>query len=599
MPGPLDELKLTAEQQKAVESESRNLVVVANAGAGKTETVARRVMRILDSVNAPTKILALSYTNRAAAHLRNRLIERAGSRAEAVTTDTIHGFAHSLLRQHGTRIGLPIEPEVLTRDADRVELLNTWRDSEGLPPIGKPSEYFARVDLLRATLQDDVDVEEWRAALASLPALDYQGILDSAANLLELRSVQRQLARTYSHVIVDEAQNLTPSQYRVLEMVIGDSETGPSAMLVGDDKQSIVSFAGADPRLIWKFVDDRHADVLRLDQNFRSAEVLSRLGDALTARLGNRVPEQSAHAARGRIEAESLSDEAHEGKYVARWVRELLVRGLPKDALAEGESTSVRPEEIAVLGRSAAALRHTAEYLDAQGIEYTLSSRGADWLSSVAGELVLEIIAKNAAPSHASTNWRLRRILGSESVNLDTLSDLQSALRTHTDPLLSSMAGLASAGSVAELLDGLEGVQEIDAEEVNEQANLMADLEELKKAWNEFRIANDSSSHSWANFRMFCLRRQRGSAAQGVQLLTVHKAQGMEFKAVAIVGMNDGQIPDFRASTEAEKLSELRTFYVAVTRARRVLLLSRARSRNTRYRIMSTRPSPYLSYLPK
>lgn len=588
------DVSLSFLQRKAIDSDSRAIVVLAGAGSGKTEVVARRVQRLLTQ-DGGGRILALSYTNKAAEELGERLRSRVGSESERVTTETIHGFAHSLLRQHSTRIGLPIEPEILTRDEDRAELLNQWLSSQGLRPATNPSEQLHDIDIKRARKIDTPEVDDWRRALASLPALDYAALLDAALEILELKSVRRQLGRTYTHIVVDEAQNLTLSQYLLLTTLIGEQGEGPALMLVGDDKQSIISFAGADPDLIKRFARSYNAEVIELTENFRSAAIISRLAGLIAGELGQNQLPTEPHAAPGRIEFVSGTDENDEAGKISDWVEGLLQRGLPGESVADGEAVKVRAEDIAILGRSASALREIAKALEVREVVYSTSSDAADWLEGLAGKVVLELIAFNAAARHVSPQWQLGRLIDLDPELLESRDQIAAAIRSHDNALIAALAELVDETDMRRFIESLSTLVRDSDASTSELASWNADVEEIEKAWRDYNATVDRDSWSWADFRLFCSRRQRGSATHGVQLLTVHKSQGREFRAVAIVGMNEGQIPDFRAKSDSERASELRTFYVAVTRARRVLLLSRALRRTTRYGQRATTPSPYLS----
>ncbi|TJY64126.1 ATP-dependent helicase [Arthrobacter sp. CAU 1506] len=589
------EVSLSFLQRKAIESDSRAIVVLAGAGSGKTEVVARRVQRLLTQ-DGVGRILALSYTNKAAEELGERLRSRVGSESERVTTETIHGFAHSLLRQHSTKIGLPVEPEILTRDEDRAELLNQWLNSQGLQPATDPIAQLRDIDLNRARNIDTPAVEDWGRALASLPALDYAALLSAARELLELKSVRRQLGRTYTHIVVDEAQNLTPSQYLLLTALMGERGEGPAMMLVGDDKQSIISFAGADPDLIRQFARSYDAEVIELTDNFRSAAIISAVAGLIAGQLGQNQPSVEPHAAPGCIEYVSGSDESDEAAKISNWVEELLRSGLPEKSVAPGESVEIRAEDIAVIGRSVSALRGTAKALEARDVIYSTSSDAADWLEGLVGKVVLELIAFNAAARHVSPQWQLGRLIDVDPEMLKSREQIAAAIRSHDNVLIAALAKLVDETDIRGFIENLRTLVPDTEGSTSELASWNADVEEIEKAWRDYNATVDRESQTWGGFRLFCSRRQRGSATHGVQLLTVHKSQGREFRAVAIVGMNEGQIPDFRAKSPNEQAGELRTFYVAVTRARRVLLLSRALRRTTKYGQRPTTPSPYLAF---
>jgi superfamily I DNA/RNA helicase len=256
----------------------------------------------------------------------------------------------------------------------------------------------------------------------------------------------------------------------------------------------------------------------------------------------------------------------------------------------------MRAEDIAILGRSASALRGIAKVLEERDVDYSTSSNAEDWLEGLAGKVVLELIAFNAAAGHFSPQWQLARLIDQDPEMLKSREQIEAVIRAHDNSLVAALAELVDETDMGRFIENLGSlVRDRDAS-TSELASWNADVEEIEKAWRDYNANVDRDSRSWTDFRLFCSRRQRGSATQGVQLLTVHKSQGREFRAVAVVGMNEGQIPDFRAKSDAERASELRTFYVAVTRARRVLVLSRALRRTTRFGQRGTTPSPYLSF---
>jgi len=596
------EYQLSEEQQAAVQSNDRAIVVVASAGSGKTEVAARRVERLLtESPGESFRVLALSYTLKAAGELRERFQERLGALHKRVDTDTVHGFAHSLLRQHGTRIGLPVEPEVLVRDEDRAELLARWLVTEGRPVPDDLVLVLQQLDVARARLTTSPLLDEWTAALESAGALDYSSMLERATELLELRSASRQLRRLYGHVIIDEAQNLTPAQYSLLTALIGPpDEAHVPAMVVGDDKQSIVSFAGADPKLISTFTMDYQASRFELQQNFRSAQAIVTVGDSVASQLGQSPTSvmRTTYAAPGLIEVHEAADEQAEGNLVAGWVARLLSEGLPSAALAPGESPIVRPNEVAVLARSAATLRPTKDALELIGHKPAMSSSPDDWLATLPGKLAFEIVALRSASGHKSTHWQLGRLLDVDEEEVTSPDQVARTLERHMDPGIRALAPLCSIEQPADFIAAaarLDPPQGVDGQPL---ASWEADFGQLVDAWQSFTQQTDQVEQTWGNFRLHVSRQQRGDdLAPGVRLHTIHKAQGREYRAVAVVGLNEGQLPDFRAVSRDDQMAELRTFYVAVTRASRVLLASRARSRKTRYGPRSTAPSSYLSYL--
>lgn len=574
---------LTAEQAAIVATKANAVVVTAGAGSGKTEVVARRVERILsESPDELFRVLAVSYTVKASDEMEDRVRILIGD-ISRVTAETIHAFAHRLLRQHGTWEGLPAEPEVLDRIEDRVELLSAWLDGRGIRLSATDAKAaLSEIDLARARCETVPYLADYRDALDRRGALDYAAMLEHATRLLQRSWVREEMAELYKHVIIDEAQNLTAAQYHFISELLGPPPSGTASMLVGDPKQSIVQFAGADPRFIERFAERYDAERRVLTTNFRSAGLIVDIADIISKQLGEQVESQASSLAPGLVDLETLANEETEGEATARWVTELLDKGLPAKALAEGEGCAVNPEDIAVLGRTTAALRRTASALDQHGIAYTLASDVRDWMSSNLGQCVVDFIAFCAGPSHASARKHLQASAGCAAEDLassevEGVSRLASLLDGPADPSL-------LFGSLPESLS--------DAEEGK---NWFADREVLLSAWERFSERTSRGQLTYPNLQLHIARIQRGEpTAEGVRLLTVHKSQGREFRAVAVVGLNEGQFPDFRQQSQSERKAELHCFYVTVTRAGRVLRFSRARERPTRYGPRPTQPSSYL-----
>jgi len=584
---------LSDEQSRAVESDAEAIAVVAGAGTGKTEVVARRIERLLrESQSESFRVVAVTYTVKAADELRERLESRLGDLHRRVETDTVHGFALSLLRLYGTRIGLPVEPEVITRDEDRAELLVEWLQEQGLEPPEDPHAALTEIDLARSKCRDAPFLHEWRDALAAIGGVDYPAMLERALELTESSWVIRQLRRSYKHLIVDEAQNLTRSQYALLTAIIGrPSEERIRSVFVGDEKQSIVGFAGADHTLIAQFVQVYSAERIPLHRNYRSAELIVRLGEAVARELQfGSARDNTIYAARGSMEIQTLSSEEDEGSYVADWVQNLLNSGLPSNVLASGESNSVHDEEIAVLARSAAALRFTRAALEDVGIKTASASTEDEWVRSLPARVAVELVAYQNAPEHMSTRRHLSRLLGLEKIG-DSSMVLSVLLNSHFDSDLHQLRKLCEDITPEEFISALQNLE-------FEDPDWDDDLAQIKSAWQTFEERTVRADRTFGNFRQHISRTQRGDNLEsGVRLLTVHKAQGREFKAVVILAVNDGQIPDFRARDKEDELAERRIFYVATTRASRLLLLTRAGFRATRYGPKATQPSRYLGYV--
>jgi DNA helicase-2/ATP-dependent DNA helicase PcrA len=584
---------LDSAQQAAVDDDADIVVVRASAGSGKTEVLAQRVERIVAADAAGgRRVLCLSYTNRAAGELRERFADRLGDRGELVETSTVHAFAHDVVRRHGTWLGLPLEPEVLVNDADRLVMLSEVVVDVAWDAGGSDGrDLLQRVDLARARCETDDLVDIWRAAMASRGLIDFQGLIDAAAELLALDAVGRQIRRPYESVFIDEAHNLTPSQDGLLRLLAGEpGGDGPKLTLVGEPDQALVDFAGGDGHLMLRLAKDHDSVVHILSINYRSATKLVALAAAVKVDLdASSTSRDISYGAEGAIELRECTDEDREAETVVEWVLSLVKYGAPREALAEGEDSSVKLSDIAVLARSGTALRRVRGALDAENIQVTHAVAMEDWMGSTQGRVTLAVIGWRGGAEVAGARWLSQELeLGDGPRDPD---DLSRALHNQV-PWLSEVAMDERPGA---LFDLLGGDNYPNASEDSGQWE--ADRLELAAVWERYAARVPLRDRSWQSLQIFLSRMPRDSAGgDALRVGTIHSAQGREFKAVAVVGLNDGQLPDFRARSDNDRAAELRAFYVAVSRPTRLLLLTRAQSRETRYGSRGSERSPFMSY---
>jgi DNA helicase-2/ATP-dependent DNA helicase PcrA len=566
------EVTLSDEQLAAVEADDQFLRVLASAGSGKTEVVAQRLERLLRAESG-FRVLALSYTRRATRELHDRFAARLGDEGRRAQTDTIHGFAQGLLLQYGTWLGLPSDPVVVTDLTDRVDLFDAWRMGAGLPALPDTKAVLESLDLARATRREHPHSTEWSEALADAGALDYEAMLVRASELVDVPRVGSLIGRLYRHIVVDEAQNLTASQFHLLRRILDVGAHNVNAMFVGDDKQSIVGFAGASTRHLQTFAEVFRARTIALTQNFRSAAAIVLIGDAVARALGDPQSIDQRYAAPGSVEVEELRDEQAEAEAVVAWVGRLLSSGLPTVALSPGEDPRMRDREIAVLARTAWGLRACEEAFGRAGIAVSVAAHADDWLSSPIAQTAW--IQATHRPNSAVSTRRLERHLDSGADNA----------------LLSEVEMPVSPSEFVRLVGEFQR---------DDDVAWTHDQDEIVAVWRAFCNQTPAGDRDWPRFELFVSRWQRGEDDEvGVRLHTVHKAQGREYRAVAVIGLNDEQFPHFRAKSPEDREAEMRAFYVAVTRPSRLLLLTRPRTVTNRGGTWSRRASPFLAYVPR
>ena len=601
-----DIVNLTEEQQAIVDSIEPALVVTAPAGTGKTEVLVRRAERFVrDQSNGYARVLVVTYTTRAAEEFASRLRRPLGSAMERVTAETLHGFAQSLLSTHGSHVGLPPDFGIITTDEDRAELFAgydaSWQSGEGL-------DLFRELDLARAKGLAHPRLSAWSDALAYRGAVDFNEMIAKATELLHIGAVADMLRNVYGLVLVDEAQNLTQQQYEFLVALIGrrpDSRAPhiPTTLL-GDPNQLVTGFAGGDSSHMESFKADFCAEKATLLKNFRSSLRLSCLESVVAGALGRSVRGRRGGAgevATGVLEVHHFKDEGAEGEFIAEWADELLTEGLPAEAVMASESRRVLPEQIAVLGRHAAALSAASDALVDRGHAVARAHNVDDYMSSRLGKVAFLLMRYRSDRHRLAASGELRRDFGIEfpaelmGESGAVPSEADETLRRAAVVGVEALAPLLTVVSPSEFVEALDTCRMAKSEGSDMLASWSADRALLGDTWAEFADVTPVRERSWTAFGLHVDRETRGrDLGSGVRVLTVHKAQGREFKAAAVAAMNDGQFPDFRATSAEAERAELQTFYVAATRASRVLLLTRAGVRPTRYGDRTTEPSRFL-----
>ncbi|MFN2466314.1 MAG: ATP-dependent helicase [Candidatus Dormibacteria bacterium] len=533
MPDTVDPIfeGLNPEQTEAVARVRGPVVILAGAGSGKTTTVTRRIAnQVLTGTFRPPEILAVTFTQRAAREMGERL-DRLG--VSGVRARTFHSAALGLFRRY-----LGDDREIL---ASKARILRPL--ASRLPPPHKfvplsdiageieraknrrvtPGRYLDTLDGHEPVIAPHlmarvyVDYERQREAMGMI---DFEDLLAETARLF--RETPGHLARFQEGVrafTVDEYQDVNLLQQELLDTWAGDRD---DICVVGDDYQSIYSFTGATPRYLLDF-QKRHpnASVVKLVRNYRSSPQVIDLANHLTPRLGGTEKQLVATRPAGPdVIAQRLMTPQGEVDWILQQVRRLI-------------SDGIEPEEIAVLYRLNAMSEELEEELSAGHVPYQV--KGGSFLRRPAARDLLqrlrrprsEEVAKAVEVAAREVGWNPRGGAGADSEEATRQQDLARLVRLAEDH--------KGGGGVTEFVDDLVR-----------------------------RFSADDAGH-------------------GVQLLTYHRAKGLEFDAVFLPRLNSGEMPDRRAKTAEALTEERRLFYVGLTRARAHLFLSWA-PKNSRVR---------------
>jgi DNA helicase-2/ATP-dependent DNA helicase PcrA len=621
---------ILTEQQKALaEAADGAYLVVAPPGSGKTEVLVQRVIHLLRSSPGETfRILALTFTNKAAESLRARVLQAAGGEEWRVFAGTFHAFCLELLQTYGEPVGVTAQTTIMESDDDRIDVLQKALDDSGYDVEGMTLETWRRVlteiDRLKWTLvpadaaPDRVvsgttitlraAYSAYEELLQSYGAIDFSGMLLRANTLLAQEPwVVEHYQSIYRYVVVDEAQDLNFAQYELLKRLLAVPK--PNVMFVGDRNQAIYRFAGASPKFLDAFVRDFGADEVALTTNFRSAQAIVEAANKLSSHIvhGTRQlrPMLSEAGAEGSVGAWEYPSEKDEAAGVAGWVTQLLKEGLATEWLHQDEDSHVSPEDICILGRTRYALGNIAPTLEQAGVQYVMRTGERGLFDSQAGQLLYLALRIVANERDVPSLRRLGKMLapgdGADDIEFDS-SEIVRHLRT--SPKLPSgvaevLSGLASGRAVEASIPSILSTDFEPASPVaQEEAELwLADREELARQWHNYLMKIQEPVRTVQAFLRFLSYSQRVSLDDpGVRVLTVHAAKGLEFRAVVLVGMNDGMFPYYLSLSDPEELDdERRNAYVAISRSARVLRLTRARSRQTRYGLRQEQPSRFVA----
>jgi DNA helicase II / ATP-dependent DNA helicase PcrA len=643
---------LNPPQREAVLVGDGPLLVLAGAGSGKTRVITRRVAHLVLARRVPPwRILAVTFTNKAAREMRERLFGLLGPWAGDLNVSTFHASAAAILRREAEKVGLT-RSFVIYDDADQLSLVKRAMREERIDPVINPREVLHRIDKEKnaGRLPDvgGVDSSDYRGLAVQRAYRAYQRLLKAAnavdfGDLLlllvqlfrENEATRSHYAGRFQHVLVDEFQDTNAVQMELLHQIAPP----PSANLVvvGDDDQSIYRWRGADVGNILRFPEEyAGAAIVKLEQNYRSDQIILDAANAVISKNEHRMPKRLwTERQRGEPLALLVSrDEREEAHEVARRIHALVREGACSYA------------DVAVFFRVNAQSRVLEEALRLARVPYTLVSGRSFYeraeVKDAASYLRLMVNPKSDAdllrvintPARAigdTTQERLAGWAADEGVslfealaNVERITTLnptaQKRLRGFhalLEVLVSFGPEATSAASAVEtMLAETKLVESLLAEGSVESETRAENLREFLGAAQEFdleRAARPPPSVEQLAAEVPPLQafleqislvgEADGEAGEGrVSLMTLHAAKGLEFDAVFMPGMEDGVFPHNRALDEfgdpEEMGEERRLCYVGFTRARKRLFLSMAQARSLFGELRFNPPSRFLKDVP-
>ncbi|WP_245631816.1 ATP-dependent helicase [Alicyclobacillus ferrooxydans] len=633
---------LNPEQKNAVLTTEGPLLVVAGAGSGKTSVLTRRIAFLIQVRSVPVhEILAITFTNKAAREMKERIKQLIGRAADDLWMGTFHSICVKILRREAERIGYKPSFTILDGDDQRTAVqqamldlnydlkkfdvyqihatISRWKNEGGLATIKKNGSKKGK--LTKESLQDEValDVfEVYQKRLFAANSMDFDDLIGNTVQLFEQHAdVLQKYQDKFRYIHVDEYQDTNHAQYRLVQLLAGKHQ---NICVVGDSDQAIYAWRGADISNILNFEKDyRDCQVITLETNYRSTQMILETANAVI-RNNVRRKDKNLRSVRGqgnKIIVCTVTDSSDEAKYVAEQIETHVNNG-------GGFG------DCAVLYRANAQSRALEEAFMQRAIPYTIVG-GLTFYDRREIKDVFSYLRVLANPQDEIALLRIintpKRGLGGQTVDkllefahsnemglLDALGHgveagltekTAASAKTFHDVMhevMMWMEGMTVTEILGELLHAT-GYRAMYAEShKKDDQQRLENIDELFSVTQSFdRRRHGTLLEFLAEVSLLSeVDKEKGKPEQAVRLMTLHASKGLEFPVVFLVGMEDGVFPHSRSIDDEEGLEEERNLcYVGITRAKDTLHLTHCTERTLYGQVMMREPSRFLSELPE
>ncbi len=627
--------ELNREQLKAVQVVRGPVLILAGAGSGKTRVITYRIANLISRIGAaPEDILAVTFTNKAAGEMKNRMGRLLGARTAAVWIRTYHSTCAKILRGGAESVGLP-KNFTIYDELDQLSLVELCLKELNL--VGgelKANHVLRMICRAKENLVPPEDLRRdlgmsghpmikrlyqlYNRKLADSGAVDFDDLIFKTVELFRKeKSLLEKYQERFKYIMVDEYQDTNHAQYVLTRML---AEKHRNLCVVGDDDQSIYSWRGAEIRNILDFEKDYpDAKIIKLEQNYRSTRMI--LKAAAEVVKNNRRRKKKKLWCRGepgeKMECFHAVDDGNEAAFVARKVREMLQRGCGA-------------EDIAVFYRVNYQSRAFEEVFARQQIPYEvvgglkfferpevknivalmrLANNPGDTASlrrimSMPGRELPPVVIEKMDSRHSAHGMSLFDAMN-EAALMEAIDEKTRVKLAACRQMIETLVAVRQKASLHEL--AIRAAQEAGYIETGRRRasgidfDRMKNVEELLKSIAEQSMA-DRNLTLEDYLESVTLRSDIDdwSNQKKVSLMTLHNAKGLEFDAVFITGVEDGLIPHYKSVQEGRYEEERRLFYVGITRAKKKLFLTSAGQRMT-YRggFATSKPSLFLEEIPE
>ena len=617
---PIDLNGLNENQRTAVSWNSGPLLVLAGPGSGKTRVLTFRIARLLEE-REDVAALALTFTNKAAAEMRERVEALLGERTSRARLHTFHSFAAAILRQHGSHLGLRPDFSLITQDQDQIAILDEViaKLSDYETPL--PTDRKNLLSLIERLFAESYDgcgdapslirTPDWLPHLFSgycdtllaSNRLDFGSLLHFARRLLkEKPGIARVVRIGWTHVCVDEFQDTNKAQYDLLRLIAPDKQH--NLFVVGDDDQIIYQWNGASPERLAHLQRDYKMVVVQLPECYRCPAPIIELANHLIAH--NRMRTQGKTPITARSTTNLNSNPVRYGIFASP---EKEAAFIPEDIRARG----LRGEECVVLGRSVKLIERAADALRDAGYEAYLARQKSDFESASVCVMVEALRLANGRHDRDI----LRRLclawkkLSGQMLEVDDVvanaalvggdflrawTDAASTDTTECATLTRIRSDLVDSLAFLEIIDwflnqGWQLWSEKDDRDVADEVTTWQNLhDEIVREYNHGNLTLNAYLQ-----QMDLTSKTPRPGPNAVRCMTMHGAKGLEFKHVYLIGMAQEVLPSFYALQEGEMSQEVeeerRNCFVAITRVEETLTLTRS----TQYYGYPKAPSQFLT----
>lgn len=588
----MDKINLSEKQERIVLLEDGAFLINASAGSGKTRVLTERVKRL--SENKKGKVLAITFTNKAAAEIRERL-GTSETINKKVFVGTFHSFCQSILELRFKFLGYKKMPHIFEEDSDRIELIKeainsiphfreiyddldqkekskyTYNALQFISEVKR--ELITSEELVEESDNEELKIlyEEYQDLLRSNNAIDFDDILKLVYDLFVNNEAVANLYRNaYSYICVDECQDLNKLQYFLLKTICGESIK--NIMMVGDPNQSIYGFNGSAPTFMKEdFISDFDATEIELEENYRSSKAIITASNTLM----NLNVEMKQYVIEGLFSIQGFKTDEKEAEYIFNKIKSLIEIGTHDDI--EGDITY---DKISILARNKFVFKYIDQLLETNNIPfyYKSGNSGLKFTSKLMTIFDLFFRVKINPLDQLHRN----RLMSMLKVN-DIESEQE--LKASNYPIASKIKSVITNITIENIhliINELESVFSDEEIDDDEKKLTLDELGDFKYQLTQYKKQNLKPTLSGFKAAVTLgLTGSRKLVETGVCLSTVHTMKGQENDIVFLMGMDDGTFPDYRAINNGgeELKQEKNNTYVAFTRAKRFLFITYPKKR--------------------